>query len=66
MGLKGRLRSGFQDLADLAQYKFGKLKLRFLTSSLYKRYYVSKQSDYLVILLIICPAKIIFILGIGK
>ena len=66
MGLKGRLRSRFQDLADLAQYKFGKLKLRFLTSSLYKRYYVSKQSDYLVILLIICLAKIIFILGIGK
>ena len=66
MGLKGRLRSRFQDLADLAQYKFGKLKLRFLTSSLYKRYYVSKQSSYLVILLIICLAKIIFILGIGK
>ena len=66
MGLKGRLQSSFRDLADLAQYKFSKLKLQFLTSSLYKRYYVSKQSSYLVILLIICLAKIIFILGIGK
>ena len=66
MGLKGRLRSSFRDLADLAQYKFSKLKLQFLTSSLYKRYYVSKQSDYLVILLIICLAKIIFISGISK
>ena len=66
MGLKGRLPAGFRELADLAQYKYSKLKLQFLTSPLYKRYYVSKQSSYLVILLIICLAKIIFILGIGK
>ena len=66
MGLKGRLRASVRELADLAQYKFSKLKLQFLTSSLYKRYYVRKQSSYLVIFLIICLAKIIFILGIGK
>ena len=65
MGLKGRLRASVRELADLAQYKFSKLKLQFLTSSLYKRYYVRKQSSYLAIL-IICLAKIIFILGIGK
>ena len=66
MGLKGRLRASVRELADLAQYKFSKLKLQFLTSSLYKRYYVRKQSSYLVIFLIICLAKIFFILGIGK
>ena len=66
MGLKGRLRAGFRELADLAQYKFSKVKLQFLTSSLYKRYYVRKQSSYLVILLITCLTKIFSILGIGK
>ena len=49
MSLKGRLRASFRELADLAQYKYTKWKIQFYTSSVYKRYYVYKQSSYLVI-----------------
>ena len=65
MGLKRRIQTSFRELTDLAQYKYSKLKLQFLTSSFYRRYYVSKQSS-LSILSTICPTKIFFILGIGK
>ena len=65
MGLKRRIQTSFRELTDIAQYKYSKLKLQFLASSFYRRYYVRKQSS-LSILPTICPTKSFFILGIGK